>query len=146
MRCDCPEPGCASRSSMGRHLSGRSGHFALALLAFACGEVSSPPSAGSPRARPRAAIPRLTLVPCARILCSVNLTISVDDSLLEKARRLARRRGISLQELLRAQLEVLVGRASGDAVADELLELMKTHGGRSGARRIQREEAYEDMR
>jgi hypothetical protein len=73
----------------------------------------------------------------------MNLTISVDDSLLDKARRLARRRGVSLQELLRAQLEALVGRASGESVADELLELMSSHGGHSGERPIKRADAYE---
>ena len=70
------------------------------------------------------------------MLCEMNLTISVDDALLEKARKLASRRGTSLQELPRAHLEALVGQSSGKAAADELVELMKTHGGRSGGRRI----------
>lgn len=73
----------------------------------------------------------------------MNLTISIEDSILEEARKLARRRGTSVQELLRAHLETLVGRASTEAAARELLELMETHGGRSGGRRIAREEAYE---
>jgi hypothetical protein len=73
----------------------------------------------------------------------MNLTISVDDVLLEKARKLASRRGTSVQDLLRAHLEALVGQTSGKAAADELLELMQTHGGRSGGRRITREDAYE---
>ncbi len=75
----------------------------------------------------------------------MNLTISIDDSLLEKARKLAARRGTSVQELLRAQLETLVGHESGESVADELLELMETQGGHSGGRRIRRDEAYEDL-
>ena len=74
----------------------------------------------------------------------MNLTISVDDRLLERARELARQRGVSVQELLREYLETLVGRRSGEDVAEELIELMTTRPGRSGGRRIHRDEAYED--
>jgi predicted transcriptional regulator len=75
----------------------------------------------------------------------VNLTISVDDELLERARELARGRDISLQELLREQLRTLAGARSGAEVADELLELMREHGGRSGGGRAwRREDAYAD--
>lgn len=87
--------------------------------------------------------PVLTRDACTRILCGVNLTISVDDALLEKARKLASRRGTSVQELLRAHLEALVGQGSGRAAAQELLELMQTHGGHSGGAQIRREDAYE---
>lgn len=73
----------------------------------------------------------------------MNLTIAVDDDLLEKARALARRRGVSLQALLREYLSTLVGERSGADVADELLELMTTHGGHSGGRKWRREDAYE---
>ena len=75
----------------------------------------------------------------------MNLTISVDDELLERARELARARGISLQELLREQLRTLAGARSGAEVADELLELMQEQGGHSGgARTWRREDAYAD--
>ena len=74
----------------------------------------------------------------------MNLTISVDDEVLERARELARRRGISLQELIREQLRLLAGRRSGAEVAEELLDMMEARGGRSGGRRLHREEAYED--
>lgn len=73
----------------------------------------------------------------------MNLTISVDDELLRKARKLAQRRGISLQDLLRDYLRSLVGEAPGEEVADELIELMRSHGGHSGGRRFNRDEAYE---
>jgi hypothetical protein len=75
----------------------------------------------------------------------MNLTISVDDELLERARDLARRRGISLQELLREQIRLLAGARSGAQVADELLELMRSQGGHSGGRRWRREHAYEEL-
>jgi hypothetical protein len=73
----------------------------------------------------------------------VNITISVDDQLLERARKLASARGTSVQELFRAYLEALVGRRSSESVARELIELMQTRGGHSGGRRIERSEAYE---
>jgi hypothetical protein len=73
----------------------------------------------------------------------MNLTISVDDELLQRARELAQRRGISLQQLLREYLETLVGRSSPEDVADELLRLMDVHGGHSGGEKFHREDAYE---
>ena len=73
----------------------------------------------------------------------MNLTISVDNDLLRRARELARRRGVSLQVLLRDYLRTLVSERPGEAIADELITMMDTHGGRSGGRRITREEAYE---
>jgi hypothetical protein len=73
----------------------------------------------------------------------MNLTISIDDELLARARELARRRGVSLQELLRSLLRGLVGARPREAVARELMDLMERHGGRSGGRRIRREQAYE---
>jgi len=66
------------------------------------------------------------------MLCLVNLTISVDDALLEKARKLAHGRGTSVQELLRAYLEALVGQSTGKAAAEELPDLMQNQGGHSG--------------
>lgn len=73
-----------------------------------------------------------------------NLTISVDEDLLRRARRLAQKQGTSVNALLRKHLEALVGEQPGDLVADELLMLMHTHGGRSGGRKIGRDELYED--
>ena len=72
----------------------------------------------------------------------MNVTISVEDDLLERARDLARRRGISLQELIRDQLRLLAGERSGADSARELLSLMDESGGRSGGRTWRREDAY----
>ncbi len=74
----------------------------------------------------------------------MNLTISVDDELLVRARTAAQQRGTSVQEYLRACLRALTGEADPAAVATELLELMETHGGSSGGRRFRREDAYEE--
>lgn len=72
----------------------------------------------------------------------MNVTISVEDDLLERARELARRRRISLQELIRDQLRLLVRERSGADAASELLDLMERHGGHSGGRRWRRDDAY----
>jgi len=72
----------------------------------------------------------------------MNVTISVDDQLLERARELARRRGVSLQELIREQLRLLAGERSGAEAARELLDLMDTRGGHSGGRAWVRGDAY----
>lgn len=74
----------------------------------------------------------------------MNVTIAVDDDLLERARQLARRRGVSLQELVREQLRLLAGERSGADAARELLDLMQRHGGRSGGRSWSREDIYAD--
>lgn len=73
----------------------------------------------------------------------MNLTISVEDELLERAREHARRRGISLQELIREQLRLLAGQRKASDVADELVELMTSSGGHSGGVKPRREDAYE---
>lgn len=73
----------------------------------------------------------------------MNLTITVDDELLQRARDLARRRGVSLQGMLREYLRTLVGETSGEEAAAELLDLFARHGGHSRGRKIRREDAYE---
>jgi len=73
----------------------------------------------------------------------MNLTITVDDELLAKAREMAQRQGTSVQEVIRKQLAEYVGDRSRGEVAKELVELLKATGGRSGGRKIRREEAYE---
>lgn len=74
---------------------------------------------------------------------ATNITVSIDEGLARRAREVARREGASLNALIRRYLETLVGEAEGESVADELLDLMEQHGGRSGGRRIARDEAYE---
>ena len=72
-----------------------------------------------------------------------NLTISVDGELPKRARALARTQGTSLNALSHGYLENLVGEQPGQALADQLLMLMHEHGGRSGGRKIHRDELYE---
>ncbi len=73
----------------------------------------------------------------------VNITIAIPDPLVDKARRWARKQGISLQDAVRRYLEGVVGGASREAVADELLQLMREKGGRSKGRRFRRADAYQ---
>jgi hypothetical protein len=72
----------------------------------------------------------------------MNVTISIEDQLVERARAIARSQGTSLQGLIRKYLETLTG-PKGATAADRLLTLMETHGGHSGGKRIRREDAYE---
>ena len=60
----------------------------------------------------------------------MNLTITIDDRILDRARALARRRGVSLQDLLRRYLESIVGERPRDDIADELCRLMRRHWSR----------------
>jgi predicted CopG family antitoxin len=73
----------------------------------------------------------------------MNLTITVDDDLLERAREMAHRQGTSVQEVIREQLAVYVGDRSRHEVAEELAELFRNTSGHSGGKKIRREDAYE---
>ena len=73
----------------------------------------------------------------------MKLTISVDDDTLDRARALARRRGVSLQDLLRQMLASLVGTRTANDTADELMDLLRNSPGNSGGASISRNDAYE---
>ena len=72
-----------------------------------------------------------------------NVTISIPEHLLEKARRYAAQRGTSLNRLIREHLEELVGleREHLEKTLEELLELTEKHGGK--IEEWKREELYE---
>ena len=74
----------------------------------------------------------------------MNITLSLNEKLIERARLTPRKRGESLNSLIRKFLESVAGEAPGEETARELLRLMREHGGHSGGRRIRRDEAYED--
>jgi len=52
----------------------------------------------------------------------MNLTLAVDDKLVEKARQVARRQGTSLQALVREYIETLAGSREGAVVVERLEE------------------------
>lgn len=73
----------------------------------------------------------------------MNLTLSIDEALLERARSVAAGRGKSLNQLVRDLLEAETGTHDGAAKAVLLDELWATSTGRSGGVRIRREDAYD---
>jgi hypothetical protein len=72
-----------------------------------------------------------------------NVTISVDERLLDRARTAARQQGSSLNALLRQYIRSLAGIPSSAEVADRLIALMRESAGHSGGRKVTRDEAYE---
>ena len=79
----------------------------------------------------------------------MNLTLSVDDKLVEKARQVASRQGTSLQALVRQYIETLAGSREGVALVDRLEEQwreadkhLRDHPPRNY--KFDRDELYED--
>lgn len=73
----------------------------------------------------------------------MNLTLSIDAELAERARAVAAGRGKSLNQLVRDLLEAETGLHDGEACARILDDLWSTSTGHSGGARIRREDAYE---
>ncbi len=76
-------------------------------------------------------------------MCCVNITISLDNRVVERVREVAHAQGTSLQALVRRYLESVAGVSDKGAAGEELLRLMEEHGGRSGGAPFRREDAYE---
>jgi len=79
----------------------------------------------------------------------MNLSRSVDDKLVERARRVASRQGTSLQALVRQYIETLAGSREGVALVDRLEEQwreadkhLRDHPPRNY--KFDRDELYED--
>jgi uncharacterized protein DUF6364 len=73
----------------------------------------------------------------------VNITLSVDDRIVEEARRLAQARGTSLNQLVRDYLENLVRNRDTKSYGKELRRLTSRGKGRSGRWRFNRDELHE---
>lgn len=73
----------------------------------------------------------------------INITLSADEHLVQRARRVAQQQGTTLNALMRRYLETLAGKMDGAQAADELLELMRSSGGNSKGWRWRRDDAYE---
>jgi len=73
----------------------------------------------------------------------MNITISIDDELAARARKVASREGTTLNDIIRRHLESVAGYRDGAAMAKELRQLWAEHPGHSGGRKVAREEAYE---
>lgn len=73
----------------------------------------------------------------------MNLTLSVDEAAVERARAVAREQGTSLNALVREFIERLGGGRPPGELARRLEELWHTETGRSTGKRISREDAYD---
>lgn len=76
---------------------------------------------------------------------NVNITIAVDDALLARARKLAQARGMSLQALLRGQLERVVGDPTPDELVHELRERWAASGLDEAQPSLSRDTFYDDL-
>lgn len=74
----------------------------------------------------------------------MNITLSIDAALAERARAVAAGRGKSLNQLVRDLLEAETGTHDGAARARVLDELWATSAGHSGGARFRRDDTYAD--
>ena len=77
-------------------------------------------------------------------MCAMNLTLSVDEDVVERARKVARARGTSLNALVREYLESLAGKRRGEEVARAMRKFWTESPGNSGGWKFNREELYEE--
>jgi hypothetical protein len=73
----------------------------------------------------------------------INLTLSVDEEVVAKARKRAEAMGTSVNQLVREYLDQLAGSSDGKAVAAEIIRLSLLANGASGGKKFNREDAYE---
>lgn len=73
----------------------------------------------------------------------MNLTLSIDDRLVQQARKLAEGMGTSLNQLIRDYLEELTAQSDPEAEIEELRRLSLESHGRSQGWKFNREEIHE---
>ena len=73
----------------------------------------------------------------------MNVTFSIDDETLARARELANQRGVSLDELIQSFLEELTSQLSATEMIEKLDSLWSSSGANSGGRTWTREELHE---
>jgi hypothetical protein len=74
----------------------------------------------------------------------MNLTLSVDEKIVERARQVAQQQGTSLNALIREYLEHLAGEVSGDQILEEFERLWSKPGDSKGSYHANRDELYAD--
>jgi hypothetical protein len=77
-------------------------------------------------------------------MCAMNVTLSINDDIVERAREVARQQGTSLNAMVRRYLESVAGVRHGEELAAKFDELWRERSGRSGGWRFNREELYDD--
>jgi antitoxin component of RelBE/YafQ-DinJ toxin-antitoxin module len=73
----------------------------------------------------------------------MNLTLSVDDEVIQEARRRADAMGKSVNQLVREYLEQLAGKTDLKAIAAEFEELSRNPTGNSRGWKFNRDEIHE---
>ena len=73
----------------------------------------------------------------------MNVTLSIDDRILERARERAAALGKSLNQAIRDYLEVLAGEVDVEATIDEMRQLSARSGGDSRGWRFDRGELHD---
>ena len=73
----------------------------------------------------------------------MNLTLSVDERLVKRARKRAEAMGKSLNQLVREYIELLAGNDEAEREIQELERLSKRSRGRSRGWRFDRDELHE---
>ena len=73
----------------------------------------------------------------------MNITLSIDETIVRRARAAADARGTSLNQLIRDHLAQIAGMDDGEALAAALDQSWAAGRGSSGGRKVSREEAYE---
>ena len=73
----------------------------------------------------------------------MNLTLSVDDEIVQKARQRAEQLGTSVNQMVREFLEQLAGKSDTSRDADEFARLSKLAQGDSKGWKVNRDEAHE---
>jgi antitoxin component of RelBE/YafQ-DinJ toxin-antitoxin module len=76
-------------------------------------------------------------------MCDVNLTLSIDDEVIQDARRRAEALGTSVNQLVREYLEQLAGKTDPNADAAEFERLSQVAQGDSRGWKFNREELHE---
>lgn len=76
----------------------------------------------------------------------MNITLSVSEDVVERAREVARQQGTSLNALVRGYLESLAGTGRGEELAGQFDDLWQERSGHSGGWRFNREELYDEPR
>jgi antitoxin component of RelBE/YafQ-DinJ toxin-antitoxin module len=73
----------------------------------------------------------------------VNITLSIDDGIIQKARRRAESMGTSVNNLVREFLEQLAGKSDAEADAEEFERLSRESKGDSRGWKFNREELHQ---
>ena len=73
----------------------------------------------------------------------MNVTLSIDDDVLQRARKKAEAMGTSVNQMIRDYLEQLSGKSDSARDAAEFEELSRAAGGHSQGWKFNREELHE---